>query len=275
MTPPKPLQAVLEAASNALGQLIIGCERAQVPAEQPGRANAKVGCLADLSAQDLGAVAVALRPGASLNLAHFDCARCPRGDGIDVDAVRTRAQGYAVALSTGVTVTTEVTPITSVSRREVFSTWLPTFQNGQGDQQFSRRAIMEVCEPPVSAPVDRPVATSGCTGCWTCVSACPTEALSVLRKTNGVDLVVAVDQCTACGLCVTSCPEDVLSLAAPEVAPRRRAVTIPVGSMTQRVTGHATVRCSLCQRVLSPGETGTCTSCHSHSAILDDVLSQL
>ena len=47
-----------------------------------------------------------------------------------------------------------------------------------------------------------------CSGCETCVSACPTEAISMK---DGVAFVNA-DDCVECGACVGECPVEAISL---------------------------------------------------------------
>ena len=46
-----------------------------------------------------------------------------------------------------------------------------------------------------------------CTGCGTCVEACPVEALKVNDKAK-----VDEDACIDCGTCVDECPEEAISL---------------------------------------------------------------
>ena len=46
-----------------------------------------------------------------------------------------------------------------------------------------------------------------CTGCGTCVDACPVEALKVNDKAT-----VDADTCIDCGTCVDECPEGAISL---------------------------------------------------------------
>jgi len=43
-----------------------------------------------------------------------------------------------------------------------------------------------------------------CTHCGVCISVCPTEALSINKKTMKVDFDLA--KCIACELCVRACP---------------------------------------------------------------------
>lgn len=49
---------------------------------------------------------------------------------------------------------------------------------------------------------------SMCTGCETCVEACPTEVISMV---DGKALVNA-DECIDCEACVDACPEDAISM---------------------------------------------------------------
>ena len=48
-----------------------------------------------------------------------------------------------------------------------------------------------------------------CTGCETCVGACPAEAISM------VDVIAKIDygECTECGTCVEECPVEAISEA--------------------------------------------------------------
>ncbi|MBU0742890.1 4Fe-4S binding protein [bacterium] len=48
-----------------------------------------------------------------------------------------------------------------------------------------------------------------CTGCESCVEACPTEAISM----NGDEIaVVDHDMCTDCEACVEECPTEAISM---------------------------------------------------------------
>jgi Fe-S-cluster-containing hydrogenase component 2 len=46
-----------------------------------------------------------------------------------------------------------------------------------------------------------------CTGCETCVDACPVEAISMVDGVAKID----VDECTDCGTCVDECPVEAIS----------------------------------------------------------------
>jgi len=52
------------------------------------------------------------------------------------------------------------------------------------------------------------VDANACSGCETCVSACPTEAISMK---DGV-AVVNADDCVECGACVGECPVEAISM---------------------------------------------------------------
>ena len=56
----------------------------------------------------------------------------------------------------------------------------------------------------MSANVDK----DKCTGCETCVSECPSEAISMIDEKAEVDS----DACIDCGVCVDACPEEAISL---------------------------------------------------------------
>lgn len=47
-----------------------------------------------------------------------------------------------------------------------------------------------------------------CTGCETCVSECPSEAISMANETAVVDEEACVD----CAVCVDACPEEAISM---------------------------------------------------------------
>jgi Fe-S-cluster-containing hydrogenase component 2 len=47
-----------------------------------------------------------------------------------------------------------------------------------------------------------------CTGCETCVSECPSEAISM----NSDKAVVDAETCIDCGVCIDACPEEAISM---------------------------------------------------------------
>ena len=47
-----------------------------------------------------------------------------------------------------------------------------------------------------------------CTGCETCVSECPSEAINMVDEKAEVDSEACID----CGVCVDACPEEAISL---------------------------------------------------------------
>ncbi len=47
-----------------------------------------------------------------------------------------------------------------------------------------------------------------CTGCESCVSACPSEAIKMERGKAKVD----VEKCVDCGVCVDECPVEAISM---------------------------------------------------------------
>jgi heterodisulfide reductase subunit A-like polyferredoxin len=47
-----------------------------------------------------------------------------------------------------------------------------------------------------------------CTGCQTCVSECPSEAISISEEKAVVD----VEACLDCGVCVDACLEEAISM---------------------------------------------------------------
>jgi len=48
-----------------------------------------------------------------------------------------------------------------------------------------------------------------CSGCESCVDACPTEAISMVDGKAVVD----PDECTECEACVEVCPEEAITMA--------------------------------------------------------------
>ncbi len=61
-------------------------------------------------------------------------------------------------------------------------------------------------ERVVSMPAK--VNVSKCTGCETCVSECPSEAISMAKSKASVDSETCID----CGVCVDACPEEAIAL---------------------------------------------------------------
>ena len=47
-----------------------------------------------------------------------------------------------------------------------------------------------------------------CTGCETCVSECPSEAISMASEKALVD----VENCIDCGVCVDACPDEAITM---------------------------------------------------------------
>ncbi len=47
-----------------------------------------------------------------------------------------------------------------------------------------------------------------CTGCETCVSECPSEAIKMVDE----KAVVNEETCIDCGVCVDACPEEAISM---------------------------------------------------------------
>ena len=47
-----------------------------------------------------------------------------------------------------------------------------------------------------------------CTGCETCVSECPSEAINMASEKALVD----VENCIDCGVCVDACPDEAITM---------------------------------------------------------------
>ncbi len=47
-----------------------------------------------------------------------------------------------------------------------------------------------------------------CTGCETCVSECPSEAISMVNEKAVVD----PESCIDCGVCIDACPVEAISM---------------------------------------------------------------
>src|SRR5215469_15206986 len=76
-----------------------------------------------------------------------------------------------------------------------------------------RRAVSaetEVIDLPAGAPFGAVEVADGCTLCLSCVSACPTGALS--DDPDRPMLRFSEDACVQCGLCKATCPEKVITL---------------------------------------------------------------
>jgi ferredoxin len=76
-------------------------------------------------------------------------------------------------------------------------------------------APVDVIALPKGAPMGRVNVVDGCTLCLSCVSACPTRALSDAQ--DRPRLAFDESLCVQCGLCVATCPEQVMALE-PRIA---------------------------------------------------------
>ncbi|PIE54294.1 MAG: ferredoxin [Dethiosulfovibrio peptidovorans] len=56
----------------------------------------------------------------------------------------------------------------------------------------------------MSAKIDK----NTCTGCESCISTCPVEAIAMTGGKAAVD----TEKCVDCGACVSACPVDAISL---------------------------------------------------------------
>ena len=66
--------------------------------------------------------------------------------------------------------------------------------------------LMFFFERVVSMPAK--VDVTKCTGCETCVSECPSEAISMAESKAAVNSETCID----CGVCVDACPEEAIGL---------------------------------------------------------------
>ena len=124
-----------------------------------------------------------------------------------------------------------------------------TFLPIGGKRQVQRLALRElhaVSPAPVEqillekgAPFGRVlVDQEGCTLCLSCVSACPTDALSA--NPDRPELRFTEDLCVQCGLCEKTCPEKVISLE-----PRLDFIAIEAGPVTlKQEEPHHCDRCA-------------------------------
>ena len=86
-----------------------------------------------------------------------------------------------------------------------------------------RRRRSMSCRCPSGAPFGAvEIDVAGCTLCLSCVSACPTGALT--DDPERPVLRFAEDACVQCGLCKATCPEKVITLEAAARLPRRHRV---------------------------------------------------
>ena len=75
------------------------------------------------------------------------------------------------------------------------------------------------CHSPESRHVDAELIYQAdrCTGCWLCLEACPTHALSIGSNGNGEAAVLDRTRCDVCGLCAEVCYPGALKMAGSRV----------------------------------------------------------
>jgi polyferredoxin len=77
------------------------------------------------------------------------------------------------------------------------------------------------------APARMRIATHACTGCGSCVKACPVDAISTARAPDGTcgKAVISQAECIVCKECEARCPEGGISYggACPQRASRPEA----------------------------------------------------
>lgn len=290
----------LRAAADGAAELVVQCSR--VPAAGADDAQEardrvhelRVACLASLQPEAVAAAVAALAPGGTLQLGHGDCAGCPVATLTGVDEVVALARGLAGRVAPGRSVVTRTVPDRSQasparrpgparrvpataprSRRALLGGGRPSaaapgtgarspVRNGDGAR--SARTVMLSVAP--DAPLSRPLAGAGCTGCAACTQVCPTGALQWSETASTAVLQVDEPACIACGECVRVCPDDVLGLGC----------TLPAGARPSfgpsQVTRLRFERCDRCDVRLRAGEQGRCSRCASRKGLLDDVWAQ-
>lgn len=92
------------------------------------------------------------------------------------------------------------------------------------DALLAARRFAHLHPLQTTAFVPVPAADGHCTGCGSCVRACPVEAVTAATDTGnrlirggGVTPRIDLDRCLGCGLCVRACRSGAISLAARKV----------------------------------------------------------
>jgi NAD-dependent dihydropyrimidine dehydrogenase PreA subunit len=92
------------------------------------------------------------------------------------------------------------------SRRRLLTRWLAP------DEPPARQGLLEVFVPEIDP--------ASCSGCDACARLCPTDALAIRERGEGLAYVVDGSHCTGCNLCVDVCEDEAVSVRQWAVAKR-------------------------------------------------------
>lgn len=233
------------AAACPAGAIALDGKEAPAPLDRPGAAGWLVcprhpGADGDaLCLQALGLAALArlwLGGLRRLSCVTADCAACPDGKGLDLQARVETLNGLlesrglpglaldrASRAPAGATRIGPAETAQKAGRRRLFG--LSTRPAGTGTAPLAQLQARDAGPAARHAFVPR-IDPMGCTGCDACIRSCPAAALSLIKDETG-DLCYGLDpaSCTGCGLCSDMCAQgairiDRLASAPPPVALR-------------------------------------------------------
>lgn len=225
----------LAAALAQVERPVLGCLQGGA-----GPANARLGCLGQLTLEDL--VGLALLTGPGLQLDGSACGGCQRGSMLPVLLERVAA-AQALVGRAGLCLVTAKEDLRHrdrhCDRRSFFhllgrgaATGAASWLRGRGEQPAARsvKRLPERRSLVLAARARAPETAQGtvhellsyraaiashCDACPRCAALCPTGAL-VREKDDGQRrLVFDPDRCTGCGLCEHACPKRAVRIERP------------------------------------------------------------
>lgn len=85
----------------------------------------------------------------------------------------------------------------------------------------------------------------GCVGLGTCVTVCPSNAITMGK--NGIPIIDR-EKCTGCGVCVRTCPRHVIDLAPVEQEVVVACKNLDIGRLVRPVCSVGCIACKACER---------------------------
>ena len=90
---------------------------------------------------------------------------------------------------------------------------------------------------------------NGCIGLGSCVTVCPTNAISVKNGVAWVDPSL----CSACGICINTCPKNIIRLVSYEASHFVGCSSTDKGAQTRTYCSVGCIGCKICERACEAG----------------------